>query len=235
MGYQPNKAWKEGRGLEEPRPQEPPKGKWTNRRDSHDCRGYAQRAQYEDVFTTRRVTFGKKHEKGILHPHDDALVITMQVVNFTTRRILVDNGSSVDILTGWLGIRPDWLCPVPVPLKGYTSGIVQPMGVITLSVLARKKGGWNHGPFFGGEVPSLYNVIMGHPSLNNLRVKAPQNEVSYQLRSGRSPQRIGPSMGMLRLRVKARGQGSRNSWRSRRDGHGTFTSSPGRIGQRGPR
>lgn len=32
------------------------------------------------------------------HPQDDALVITLSIVDFTTQWILVDNGSSADIL-----------------------------------------------------------------------------------------------------------------------------------------
>lgn len=44
------------------------------------------------------ITFGEKEEKCNLHPYDDVLVVTMQVANFRTRRILVDNGSLADIL-----------------------------------------------------------------------------------------------------------------------------------------
>ena len=35
--------------------------------------------------------------KQLDHPHDDDLVITLRIVNFTTRSVLVNNGSSVDI------------------------------------------------------------------------------------------------------------------------------------------
>ena len=31
-------------------------------------------------------------------PHDDVLVITVNITGFTTRRVMVDNGSSADIL-----------------------------------------------------------------------------------------------------------------------------------------
>ena len=36
--------------------------------------------------------------KRIHHPYDDAIVITLLIVGYITRRVLVDNGSSVNIL-----------------------------------------------------------------------------------------------------------------------------------------
>ena len=32
------------------------------------------------------------------HPHDDAIVITLLIADYTTRKVLVDNESSADIL-----------------------------------------------------------------------------------------------------------------------------------------
>ena len=32
------------------------------------------------------------------HPHDDAIVITLLIADYMTRRVLMDNGSSTDIL-----------------------------------------------------------------------------------------------------------------------------------------
>ncbi|XP_050242060.1 uncharacterized protein LOC126691018 [Quercus robur] len=44
------------------------------------------------------ITFTDKDAERIHHPHDDAIVITLLITDYTTRRVLVDNGSSADIL-----------------------------------------------------------------------------------------------------------------------------------------
>ncbi|XP_059654814.1 uncharacterized protein LOC132301590 [Cornus florida] len=44
------------------------------------------------------ITFSEEDDKGIHQPHDDPLVVSMVIANFTVRRILIDNGSSADIL-----------------------------------------------------------------------------------------------------------------------------------------
>ena len=42
--------------------------------------------------------FMDKDAERVHHPYDDAIVITLLIADYTTRRVLVDNGSSVDIL-----------------------------------------------------------------------------------------------------------------------------------------
>ena len=44
------------------------------------------------------ITFKDEDTKRVHHPHDDAIVITLLIACYTTRRALVDNGSLVDIL-----------------------------------------------------------------------------------------------------------------------------------------
>ena len=44
------------------------------------------------------ITFSDSDMEGCQHPHDDPLVIKAVVVNKTIHRVLVDNGSSVDII-----------------------------------------------------------------------------------------------------------------------------------------
>ena len=44
------------------------------------------------------ITFSDSDLKGCQHPHDDPLVIRVVVANKTIHRVLVDNGSSADII-----------------------------------------------------------------------------------------------------------------------------------------
>lgn len=86
--------------------------------------------------------FNEKDIEGVIHPHDDALVVTLQVVNFVTRRILIDydNFANILFLDAFIkiGINPDHLHSAPMPLNEFSRDVVQPIRVITLSVLARK-------------------------------------------------------------------------------------------------
>ena len=44
------------------------------------------------------ITFTDEDASRIHHPHDDAIVITLFIADYSTRRVLVDNESSADIL-----------------------------------------------------------------------------------------------------------------------------------------
>nr|XP_023884404.1 uncharacterized protein LOC111996645 [Quercus suber] len=69
------------------------------------------------------ITFMDEDAKGIHHPHDDAIVITLVIVDYTTRKVLIDNGSSADILYypafQQMKVGRDQLRPVYSPLVGF--------------------------------------------------------------------------------------------------------------------
>ena len=44
------------------------------------------------------ITFMEEDAERVHHPYDDAIVITLLIANYTTKRVLMDNGSSADIL-----------------------------------------------------------------------------------------------------------------------------------------
>ena len=44
------------------------------------------------------IGFSEEDAKQLHHPHDDTLVINLSIADFNTQSMLVDNGSSVDIL-----------------------------------------------------------------------------------------------------------------------------------------
>ena len=84
-------------------------------------------------------TFTNEDASRIHHPHDDAIVITLLITDYSTRRVLVDNGSSADILYypvfQQMNLGRDQLHPVHSPLVGFGGMKVQPVGTITLPVV----------------------------------------------------------------------------------------------------
>ena len=48
--------------------------------------------------TNQDMCFSEEDARGVKQPHDDPLVIMIMIEGFNTRRVLVDNGSSVDII-----------------------------------------------------------------------------------------------------------------------------------------
>ena len=75
----------------------------------------------------------------IHHPHDDAIIITLLIADYTARRVLVDNGSSADILYypafQQINLGRDQLHLVHSPLVGFGGIKVQPVGTISLPVV----------------------------------------------------------------------------------------------------
>ena len=85
------------------------------------------------------ITFIEDEAERIHHPHDDAIVITLLIADYTTRKVLVDNGSSADILYlsafQQMKLGRDRLRPVNSPLVGFRGMKVQPVGTIILPVV----------------------------------------------------------------------------------------------------
>ncbi|GAV74615.1 hypothetical protein CFOL_v3_18095, partial [Cephalotus follicularis] len=86
------------------------------------------------------ISFSDADYEGVRLPHDDPMAVTLLVELFTTKRILVDSGSSGDILYkhafDQLNIPVDHLRPVKTPLVGFAGDMVHPLGSIDLSVVA---------------------------------------------------------------------------------------------------
>ncbi|KAG7572390.1 hypothetical protein ISN44_As09g007540 [Arabidopsis suecica] len=94
-------------------------------------------------FQGASISFDEEETRHLERPHDDALVITLDVANFEVSRILIDTGSSVDLIfLGTLermGIsRADIVGP-PSPLVAFTSESAMSLRMIKLPVLAKKK------------------------------------------------------------------------------------------------
>ncbi|XP_059451437.1 uncharacterized protein LOC132182235 [Corylus avellana] len=120
------------------------------------------------------LSFSEEDAKGIMLPHDDALVVTVTVANHVLHRILVDNGSSADILY-WsvfkqIGIDRSRIKPFGSPLVGFAREQVQPIGIISLPVTAgiALRQSTIMVDFLVVDRPSTCNII-SQPTLNKLK------------------------------------------------------------------
>ncbi|GAV66043.1 hypothetical protein CFOL_v3_09554, partial [Cephalotus follicularis] len=91
---------------------------------------------------------------------------------FTMKRILIDSGSSTDILYKHafdeLRIPADQLKPVKTPLVGFAGENIHPLGSINLSVVAGVTPCQTQVEmtFLVVDTPSPYNAIVGRPGVN---------------------------------------------------------------------
>ena len=69
------------------------------------------------------ITFSDSDLEGCQHPHDDPLVLRAIVANTTVHRVLIDNGSSADIIFvsafDKMGIGREKLNPVNTHMRGF--------------------------------------------------------------------------------------------------------------------
>ena len=121
------------------------------------------------------ITFSDSNLEGCQHPHDDPLVIRAVVANKTIHRVLVDNGSSADIIFASafdkMGIGREKLEPISTHLREFSGEKVLPLGSIQLvhtlgdppcQVTTTVR-------FLIVDAPSAYNMLLGRPFLNAIK------------------------------------------------------------------
>ena len=107
---------------------------------------------------------------GTIQPHDDALVVSLRIGGYNIKRVMIDQGSAVDImyldLYKGLGLKPKDLTAYSSPLVSFEGRMVASKGQIRLLVQA----GMNvvEVDFIFVDVFSPYTAIMGRPWLYTL-------------------------------------------------------------------
>jgi len=77
-------------------------------------------------FTERSpdITFSAKDFEGVIPHEDDPMVITLQIINWNIKRVLIDTGSSANILTfeafDRMGLSEEQLQPFQGTLSRFT-------------------------------------------------------------------------------------------------------------------
>ncbi|XP_038713378.1 uncharacterized protein LOC120007245 [Tripterygium wilfordii] len=117
----------------------------------------AKMAQFVGNFTNQVMVFVDDEATQLLHPHHDALVLTLHVVNINLKRILIDNGSSANTL----------ILRKSTTLIGFNGEVSHSSGEVVLPIYAP---GLNKQTRFSiVDSPSAYNAILGRPRLHAIR------------------------------------------------------------------
>ncbi|GMN65242.1 hypothetical protein TIFTF001_034313 [Ficus carica] len=132
-------------------------------------RSYAREARRPPI------TFTDDEADRLLHPHNDALVGEIRVANNVVRRVLIDNGSFAYVMFmdafSRLKIKGATLTPAKTPLYGFVGDCVHAAGTVRLPVTIGdgQEKATRMVEFIVVDRPSVYNVILGRPTLNALK------------------------------------------------------------------
>ena len=121
------------------------------------------------------ITFSDSDLEGYQHPHDDPLVVRVVVANKTIHRVLIDNGSSADIIFASafdkMDIGREKLDPVNTYLRGFSGEKVLPIGSIQLVLTLGDSPcqATTTTRFLVVDASSASNMLLGRPSLNAIK------------------------------------------------------------------
>lgn len=123
---------------------------------------------------------------------DDHLVVTMTINQCVVNHILVDTGSSINVIFkdtfAKMAISWDRVIPYAALLVGFTSQIFKSKGQINLPVSVSDNT--YMAEFLIVSTPFPYNCIMGRPALNHLHAKVSTCDLSMEIPIGEEIQMI---------------------------------------------
>jgi hypothetical protein len=118
------------------------------------------------------ITFSEEDVSLQGFPHNDALVIESNIASWTLGKLLVDNGSSADIIFAdafdEMGLSKDLLQPTDTPLYGFGGRVIHALGKVVLPVSFRtvQNAKTEYLSFDVVEMYYPYNGILGRGFLN---------------------------------------------------------------------
>jgi hypothetical protein len=120
--------------------------------------------------SVEQIVFTDQDLERVQLPHSDALVITLRIGEFHVKRILIDPGSSAEImyepLFRGLGLGTKDLSCIKGPLYGFSGETVVPSKKVTINVKAGTVSSLTE--FFVLNTYSPYNAILGRPWLHQM-------------------------------------------------------------------
>ena len=121
------------------------------------------------------VIFRERESIGVHSPTEDLLVITITISPAIVHKVLVDNGSSVNILFkktfSQMKLEPKDLKPCEGWIRGFNGASTAPIGYVELSVTLGEgeRQRVRILPFVVLDIESSYNAFLGQPALAKFR------------------------------------------------------------------
>ncbi|KAK3013207.1 hypothetical protein RJ639_010395 [Escallonia herrerae] len=150
------------------------------------CTTVGPSAKKQKIKPVPTISFSKEDVGDTKMPHDDPLVVTLRVGNFDVKRILVDNGSSVEVLFyeafQKINISSNRLHKIDTPLYGFSNHPVACEGIITLPITVGNPPAQAQLmlDFMVVHVPSAYGAILGRTALNQLKAVSVKAEAHME-------------------------------------------------------
>ncbi|KAJ9566630.1 hypothetical protein OSB04_002596, partial [Centaurea solstitialis] len=138
--------------------------------DEHPIPGEAK-SKTERELDAMAITFDQDDTQGVHRKHHDALVIQLTIGNCSTKRILIDEGSSANVIFAdtlkFMRIERSEIVRRSTTLIGFNGDPMNTLGEIILPVFA--KGINKQTKFNVVDCQSAYNVILGRPWIHEMK------------------------------------------------------------------
>ncbi|CAA7020220.1 unnamed protein product [Microthlaspi erraticum] len=117
------------------------------------------------------ISFMDKNASELDIPHLDPLVVTLQVHDYDIAKVLIDTGSTVNLIfletLDRKGVEQGSIKPTSRPLTGFTAEHVYSCGTVRLPVYVG--GILKLLKFIVMDKPAIYNAILGTPWLHEMK------------------------------------------------------------------
>ena len=146
------------------------------------------------------LSFSKEEKIRNTQPHDDALLITPRIGDYDVNRVMLDGGSTAEVmypdLYKGLNLKLEDLMPYSSPLMSFDGKLVIPKGMIRLPIQTRPQ--IVEVNFIVVDTYSPYTAIVGRPWLHTLgaiasslhqKVKFPSRNQVLEIRGCQSTAR----------------------------------------------
>jgi hypothetical protein len=138
-------------------------------------------------YLNQQISFEPEDAEGVLFPHQDPLVISAEVAGFEVPRILVDGGSSTDVIFADAYAKMELptlaLTQAPASLRGFGGEAVQVLGQVQLAVAFGTDENRREEQilFDVVDIPYNYNAIFGRATLNKFEAISHHNYLKLKM------------------------------------------------------